>query len=481
MNQTLQARQPKGIPVGGQFATSAHGESGVSLKGTAARAASLIATPAMDKFFGDAERHQALLDGGYVPATVLPAMTDPRNTRGRDLYWAQAFVAAEHKDGDDTYPVLPDNYTPSMRSGKALHGRSEEGNLRTYRTKWTDDGVTFRMPSKNSLNAFSKEVGGTFRVPFSAVDERTGRTIQTEALITNHGGGSWSVDCASLTGASKAMVTEAITSRLEKRRPAKSPAKVGATLDAARRAAQADTLDATGLTKVRVTGADGMHHTMPLNSALADRIDAGQTLLVPVESNNPATGKQSTSLVAVTNNGDKGWAVTSRTGAQSALTRAVEDRINDRKSDPAPERSLIERAKARAAASGAQIAPTKNKSTWISAVGYNAAAGVMFTETSNGSTYGHHVDAKTFEAVRGNKSPGAAFTALVKGSPRAAVDRCGSCQAVYATANGHTCAKPKTQPTPGPKHSNVVARAAAAAVAATVAPRVARRQPKATA
>lgn len=384
MSQSFQPRQPKGIPVGGQFATSAKSEAGVTLGGPATRAAAELSTPALEKFLGSAGRRAALLDGGYVPATVLPALTDPRRTAGRDIWWAQSFMAAEHGAEDQTYPLIPDNYTPSMRAGKNLGGRSESGNLRTYRTKWTDDGVTFRMPSRNAINAFAAETGGTFRVPFSAFDEKTGRTIETEALVTNHGSGAWSVDCKPLTNMSRDMVTEAITARLESRRKAKAPRVTGATIEAARRG--------------------------------------------------------------------------------SANKNEV--------------RSLVARAATRRASYGARVTPTEKKSQWIAGVGYNEAAGVMFTETSNGNTYGHHVDPQVFEQVRGGKSPGAAFNALVKGSPRTEVDRCGKCSAVYATANGHTCKPSMTAPAAGPKPSNDVARNAATAIAQSTAPRVAKRAPR---
>lgn len=372
---TYQPRQPKGIPVGGQYATAQRGAAGLSLAGplSATRDAEI------EKFFGDAERHQAILDGGYVPASVVPALTDPRYTTGRGVWWGQAYAAAEHGVDDATYPIMPDDYTPSKRAGASLGGRSALGNLRTYRTKWTDDGITFRMPSKNAVKAFAAETGSTFRVPFSALDEKSGRAIETEVLVTSLGNGAWSVDCNSLSGSTKAMVCEAITARLERRRRSLAPKVTGEVLDKC-------------------------------------RDSSGQV------------------------------------------------------------RDLLARATAREAASGAAVAATDHRSQWISAVGYNEASGVMFTETSNGNTYGHHVSVDDFEAVRTGKSPGAMFNTLVKGSPRAEVSRCGQCSRVYAVVNGHACKVAPKAPAPGPKPSNTVARQVAASVSKNVLPKVARRK-----
>lgn len=354
MNDHLQPRQPKGIPIGGQFATQAHGESGVSLAGSP-EPQRMGTTPLLERFFGDAERHDALINRGYVQPTFFAALTDPKSTARRREWWQQTMMASGHDVDGSGYPKMPDNYTPSKRAGRAIGGRSEEQDLRTYRRSFTDDGVTIRMPSKASIKEYSREMGSTIQVPFSAMDE-SGRAITGNVLVTNNGPGVWSVEPLAIQGVAAAKIAEAIAARLEGRRTSFDPKGTG---------------------------------------------------------------------------------------------------------------DLLERHRARLAAEGASVEKTTHNSTWISAVGYNEASGVMFTETSTGRTYGHHVDPATYAAIRDDRSPGAAFNALIKQNkmPRAEVSSCGRCQRVYAVANGHTCSGQRKEPTTGPKHANLVQRQAVEAIA----------------
>lgn len=343
MTKDFQPRQPKGIPIGGQFAPHGRDESNLSLTPVAP-----VSTPTLDRFFGDADRHNALEAAGYVPPTYFAALDDPRSTAMRKEWWDQHFLSGEHRPDGSGYPKMPDDFTPKMTPGRAL-----SGNRRTHRMKYTDDGVTFRMPSVTSIKAYAKESGGTFDVPVSAVD-KNGRPFSGWVRVTGSNSGVWSVEGLGFGGITNAKVSEAVASRLESRRPRRGPKTTG---------------------------------------------------------------------------------------------------------------DLIERHRDRLASQGAVIAPTERRSGWISAVGYSHEAGVMFTETSNGNTYGHHVDAQTFEAVRGGRSPGAAFNTMVKGSPTASVERCGKCARMYATVNGHTCPVKKAAPTAAPKDVNLAQRDAAAAIA----------------
>lgn len=348
MSKDFQPRQPKGIPIGGQYATTARGEGGVSLAGTSAgtRVPPQRSTPLLDRLFGDAERHDAFERRGYVPPTYFAAVDDPRSTRLRREWWEQHFVSGEHRADGDGYPKMPDDYTPSRTVGRAL-----SGHRRTHRMRYEDNGVTFRMPSVTSIKRYAQETGTTFDVPVSAVDEN-GRPISGWVRVTNNGAGVWSAEGLGFNGVANAKISEAVASRLESRRPRRGPRQTG---------------------------------------------------------------------------------------------------------------DLLERHKARLASQGAET--ERVRSTWISAVGYNSEAGVMFTETSNGKTYGHYVDPDTFNAVRGDRSPGAAFNAMVKGSPTATVTRCGKCNRVYAEVNGHTCPTPPKTPAPGPKPVNLAQRAAAEQIA----------------
>lgn len=97
---------------------------------------------------------------------------------------------------------------------------------------------------------------------------------------------------------------------------------------------------------------------------------------------------------------------------------------------------LISRRRERRAAAGAELEPVG--STWVTAVGYDHASGTMVTRISD-RNYGHLVSAEVFEKVRGASSPGAAFNALVKGSPRSTVEQCPGCGRIYATVSTHVC------------------------------------------
>lgn len=329
--------------MGGQFATHTRGEGDVSL-GTPQAVQS---TPDLDRLFGDAERHEAFTRRGYVAPTYFSAVDDPQSTARRREWWEQHFLSGEHAGDGEGYPKMPDDYTPRRTLGRAL-----SGHRRTHRMKYTDDGVTFRMPSVTSVKRYAAETGSTFDVPVSAVDE-SGRSISGWVRVTHGGAGTWSVEGLGFGGVTDAKISEAVSARLEARR------------------------------------------------------------------SSPGAG-------------DAG--------------------------------SLLERHKARLAAQGTQTDGVR--STWISAVGYSASDGIMFTEASNGRTYGHHVAPETFAKVRGAGSPGAVFNRLVKGSPVAAVAKCDNCGRSYAESRGHTCPVPaEAHPKPGPKVPNLAQRRAAEQIA----------------
>src|SRR5665647_1070211 len=109
MSLSLQPRQPKGVPIGGEFATTAHGETGLTLLPTGL-------SPAQA-----AERHQALLDAGYIPAVTSPGM-NPATTDGIEQWWGDHFVTAEYRASGEGFAQMPDDFTPGMAAGNALSG-----------------------------------------------------------------------------------------------------------------------------------------------------------------------------------------------------------------------------------------------------------------------------------------------------------------------------------------------------------------------
>lgn len=122
---------------------------------------------------------------------------------------------------------------------------------------------------------------------------------------------------------------------------------------------------------------------------------------------------------------------------------------------------LLARARERAARQGAELVHVD--SSWVDAVGYDQATGLMATRTKTGALYGHHVSRATFEAVARAGSPGARFNELVKGHPRAAVANCTSCGRFYSEVAGHTCPIAPAAPSAAPIAQNLAARRAAVA------------------
>ncbi|WP_460866550.1 hypothetical protein [Nocardioides pakistanensis] len=237
MSTEYQPRQPKGIPIGGQFANREHSEAGLTLDGPGA--ARRPPASHADRLFGDAERHDALLSRGYVPPTFFAAVDDPRSTARRREWWEQHFISAEHDEQGSGYPKMPDDYTPKRTLGRAL-----SGHRRTHRMNYTDGDVTFRMPSVTSIKRYAQETGSTFDVPVSAQDS-SGRTVSGWVRVTNNGAGVWSAEGLGFTGATNAKISEAVASRLESRRPRLGAMATGDLIERhrARLAAQGATME----------------------------------------------------------------------------------------------------------------------------------------------------------------------------------------------------------------------------------------------
>ncbi len=200
----FQPRQPRGVPVGGQWATAAHAESGLALLPS-----SLSPQQA-------AERHQALLDAGYVPAVVTPGL-DPATTAGIDQWWGDHFVTAEYRASGEGFAQMPDDATPGMSDGNALSGRR-----RTHRVRYRGQDVQLRMPSAAAIKRFAAQSGeGTFDVPVGAqYPDASGVESQVQGWVrvTRSPGGRWSAVGLGFAGESEA-VAEGVSAILEARRP----------------------------------------------------------------------------------------------------------------------------------------------------------------------------------------------------------------------------------------------------------------------
>ncbi len=216
MTTSTQPRQPQGIPTGGEYAAFAHGEPGFQLKFAKDRQSM-------------AERRELLRSAGFIPATTLQASALPSTTVHREDWWDRNLVAAEYRAAGKTYPQMPDDFTPAKSLGQAM-----SGHRRTHRMNYRNGDISVRMPSATSVKRFSAENGNpTFDVPVS-VSIKGGAPVQGWVRVTKTGPHSWEATAQGGTGANADMLSEAVASTLEARRPSVALARIPDLLEAAR-------------------------------------------------------------------------------------------------------------------------------------------------------------------------------------------------------------------------------------------------------
>lgn len=200
-----QKRQPKGIPVGGQFAANAHDEATQSLIG-----ADL------------SQRGRALVFGKHVKAvaTEQKAGGDRANQ-----WWDQQFSIAEYEgaNSENSYPKMPDDNTPSALSGNAISGKSMSGKLRTYRRRYQGEGkIEVQMPSATAVKRYSESIDdGTFDIPVS-VTRPNGTTVDGWVRVTRNGKNQWSTTALGFGEGDELPVSESVSAVLESQSPRSS-------------------------------------------------------------------------------------------------------------------------------------------------------------------------------------------------------------------------------------------------------------------
>ena len=191
-------RQPRGIPVGGEYAPHTRPDATINLGPGG------LTTADRDL------RRVALLHGGFVPAIALPSAG---NDIDRDLWWQTAFVRSEYQGEAGGFHKMPDDYTPKQSGGQAI-----SGNRRTHRIKYEGAGVSVRMPSATAIRSYSAVIGNqTFHIPVSA--DYPGGSVQGSVRVTRNGPGEWSVSGLGFDPRANAYVSEAISAILESRTP----------------------------------------------------------------------------------------------------------------------------------------------------------------------------------------------------------------------------------------------------------------------
>ncbi|WP_422758830.1 hypothetical protein [Paenarthrobacter sp. C1] len=202
-------RQPKGIPVGGQYAAYAHAEPGAVLAVARHRQAMAV-------------RRELLRAQGFVPAATMQAMNAPTTTEHREEWWNRNFVAAEYRTEGKSYPQMPDDNTPHMHSGQAMSGKR-----RTHRMNYGNKDIQLRMPSATAIRRFSGDNGNpTFDVPVS-VCLKGGAPVQGWVRVTKTGPHTWETTTLGGNGGPAGeQVAEAVAAVLESRRVTTALARV---------------------------------------------------------------------------------------------------------------------------------------------------------------------------------------------------------------------------------------------------------------
>ena len=249
-----QPRQPRGVPVGGQWSTAAHAEAGLTLLPTGL-------SPQLA-----AERHQALLDAGYVPA-VTTAGQDPSTTAGIDRWWGDHFVTAEYRASGEGFAQMPDDFTPGMSDGNAL-----SGHRRTHRVRYRGEDVQLRMPSASAIRRFAAtSEESTFDVPVgSQYPDVAGNTRQVQGWVrvTRSPGGRWSAVGMGFAGEGEA-IAEGVSAVLEARRPSMALREAGSLIarHRARLAAQGAPMESVSSQWISAVGYDDASGVMATQTA----------------------------------------------------------------------------------------------------------------------------------------------------------------------------------------------------------------------
>ena len=218
-----QPRVPPGVPAGGQYRHKTTAEADLHLDDPFA--------PPRKKLLQ--ARREMLAAAGYVEPARISAGIDPNTTAYRREWWDHTFMLGEYGDARGDYPQMPDDYTPSMTTGRSL-----EGNRRTHRMCYRGIGVALRMPSATSIKRYAANEGSaTFDVPVSA--SYPAGSVTGWVRVTRGADGAWATRGLGFSPEDSAYVAEGVQAVLEARRPSRALQEVGDLLDRRRARAAA--------------------------------------------------------------------------------------------------------------------------------------------------------------------------------------------------------------------------------------------------
>lgn len=208
------SRQPKGQAIAGEFATERKGESSVELA-SPEQAQALMVRNRWANFFE--KRAQQMERFGYAQATSITSNLDNRSTSKLDQWWANQMSVGEYQRSGG-HLKMPDDYTPSMKKGRAL-----SGHRRTYRKRYGGANMELRMPSVTAIKRFSAgNKRRSFDVPMSVTQgHKSGFAVHTSVRVTEFGPNEWKVEsiAGNLSEAQALHLEESVQALLESRRP----------------------------------------------------------------------------------------------------------------------------------------------------------------------------------------------------------------------------------------------------------------------
>jgi len=236
MEHHHQPRQPRGTPVGGQFAGKANPEAdGVELSTPSPTHVDEVRNNLRELID---RRAEALRQQGFLAAEVAPNLVSPRSTGHLAEWWDQHMAIAEYPPGDNGYPQMPDGWTPSQTTGHSLKGLR-----RTHRMAYVGGEVSIRMPSVAAIKSFAnalvpgKAPGDTFDVPVTA--DFPGGEVSGWVRVVPTKDGTWATQSLGFSPQQAAYVAESVQCVLESRHPAMALRQAGDLLERRRqRAAQ---------------------------------------------------------------------------------------------------------------------------------------------------------------------------------------------------------------------------------------------------
>lgn len=203
-------RKPAGTSEGGRFAPETHPPAATDLD------TATYTPPASNDTSIVQARREALKRDGWIPSTSLPAPTPPATTKKIKAWWGQAFNAyGASKDGE-AVPVLPDDWSRSVREGHVSTGRAVTGRRRVSRMRYQVAGRNIRMPSKTAIRHYMRHADtNQLQVPIS-IDTPTGPEVGFVTL-SKHPDGTWVGEATGFRGENRLYVEEATAAVMEGR------------------------------------------------------------------------------------------------------------------------------------------------------------------------------------------------------------------------------------------------------------------------